>query len=202
MNRILTIALAFFLASCSSMGSVILLGPGNPSAPKQCSELSQSARTRASNASIYGWTLSILGYGSATAGVIIPLAVDNDGGLSTREKIAAASFTAGGVALVTLARALFARSDAASKLAGEAALAISEESQEIKIGQRCNRALAAWETSRADASEMANTILQQARKDTGEAKIEAKEQRQQKEDARKELNVERGLNPDGTPIVP
>ncbi len=175
------IAVGSVLASlwgCSGFPKVIVQGDDpKQSLAAECAEVELKARESASRFSTLGWATAVLAFGSFTAGsTVIPLAGEGEGmegGLSTEEKITAASLTAGSVALAALSRALFKRSDAASVLAGETALSIAEEADPIKLTSRCNKAISAWEASRADAGKLADALLQQERKDNEDDKTKA-----------------------------
>ena len=138
-----------------------------------CKDISAAARVRASQTSGWGWAFSVGGAGTAIAGTtLIPL----DGTLTNHEKIVAGSLTAGGALLVAIGQAWFKRSDAASTLASETASILGERDSDRPIAEemmvsKCNTALGAWEKSRADATALAATLLQQQKNDTKAAKL-------------------------------
>ncbi len=159
--------LAAGAVACGGLGSPIYKGKLNGQKEvtiiEQCSALAGSARVRATRASGWGWTFGVAGFGAAAAAAAIPLVGDGaemEGGLSKNEKIVAASLTASTVAFLAIARAFFHRSDAASHLAAATTQAISDSpGDDDQMARSCNGALAAWERSRADATKIAESIL-------------------------------------------
>lgn len=193
--------IAVILISMSACG--ILQNPAGPSYPtteathkameipprdgyEYCQRISGSARVRASRTASWGWTFSILGAGASLSGALIPLS--KAGKLDFDAKFGSAALVAGGGILIALGQAILNRSDAASKLAGATASILGEtqtlsETQttgakrEIIIardaGAKCSIALGAWESSRADATAIASTLLEAEKKEGSDAKAKA-----------------------------
>lgn len=145
---------------------------------EHCRRTASSARDRAFNASVGGWTLTAFAVGAGTAGTIVPLASTN--GLSWGEKVASATLMASAGAMIIGAKALFQRSDAASMLAGEAASVLGAKNGDgpsagfishEEAGARCNLAISAWEKSRQDANALASTLLDQQRSKQSEVSV-------------------------------
>jgi hypothetical protein len=126
----------------------------------------------------------------------MPLAIDD---MTTAEKATAGGLTIAGGLFIAGARAWFARSDAASKLAGVTIGVLGEKNGEGNIisaadaGAKCNVALGAWETSRTDATAIATKLLDEQKSETSKAKDEATDQKQKANDAKKQLNDVKSL---------
>jgi len=144
-----------------------------------CLEISKRARKRAGWTNELGWIFSAAGTGATVTGAtIIPL----DGELTRRERIVSASLIGGGAILVAIGQAWFKRSDAASILAGATAGALGDAkgqapgegsadptSHERSVVSKCNLALSAWESSRTDATAVANSLLNRQESDEKKA---------------------------------
>jgi hypothetical protein len=114
------------------------------------------------------------------SGTLIPLS--KAGKLDFDAKFGSAALIAGGGILIALGQAILNRSDAASKLAGATASNLGEtqttgEKREIipatDAGAKCSIALGAWESSRADATAIASTLLEAEKKEGSDAKAKA-----------------------------
>jgi len=120
----------------------------------------------------WGWFFALTATGAtATGATIIPLAVDGE--LSSAQKATAVSLTLGGGLLALAARAMFHRSDAASTLASSSASILAEREDGMsltssQLSSKCNRALAAWEKSRTDATAVASSLLEKEKAEKAE----------------------------------
>lgn len=144
-----------------------------------CAQISGDARRLANQRATAGYAFAVVGALSTAAGTAFPLA--KSGELEFEHKFGSAAAIAVGATLFILGRALLARSDAASKLSGETASILGARNPDdtgpldhVAAGQQCSLALAAWETSRADATALASELLsnQKARTEAAERALQ------------------------------
>jgi hypothetical protein len=139
--------------------------------PTFCSELANSASDLSVTEAAFGWISAGLSVAATTTGTVIEPIHSNE---TIGEKMFAASMIATGVGLAAMSLMLFDRSKAAGLLASQAdagsgaELTGSAGEIQTRIAE-CNRALAAWDSSRDDAVQYASTLLQQQKTATSNA---------------------------------
>jgi hypothetical protein len=169
------------IASCGALDvlgktrSSASFGPEGPS-PKEASDYCARFREDASGraqADMYGAYFFGLAAVAATATAPILVADTGSGTASgTRRALEAASPIAAG-AFTYIARALVSRESAASALAKQATLALTDKTPSAAVDS-CNKALASWDAARDDATKIASDLQEDDAVEKAQVKSEAK----------------------------
>ncbi len=126
-----------------------------------CRDLAVSANSLSTNQAGGGWTLSILGLVLVGNGAVLGAINVKDGSFGEKAsegmRIASVVTTVVAGLIVPAAYGLFSRSDAATKLAAAANLAMTQNDR--KAYELCVAAKADWQTSRTDANAFAINAL-------------------------------------------